>query len=56
MISPQPPESRLSEIETRLSEIETRRKRGSFGALAKRAAALHISLDDLAAWLEPQRE
>ena len=39
-----------------LSEIETRRKRGSFGALAKRAAALHISLDDLAAWLEPQRE
>jgi hypothetical protein len=39
-----------------LSEIETRRKPGSFNALAKLAAALHISLDDLAAWLEPQRE
>ena len=39
-----------------LSEIETRRKRGSFGALAKLAAALQVSLDDLAAWLEPQRE
>jgi DNA-binding Xre family transcriptional regulator len=39
-----------------LSEIETRRKPGSFGALAKLAAALHISLDDLAAWLEPQHE
>jgi DNA-binding Xre family transcriptional regulator len=39
-----------------LSEIETRRKRGSFGALAKLAAALQVSLDDLAAWLAPQRE
>jgi ribosome-binding ATPase YchF (GTP1/OBG family) len=39
-----------------LSEIETRRKRGSFGALAKLTAALRISLDDLGAWLEPQRE
>jgi hypothetical protein len=39
-----------------LSEIETRRKPGSFGALAKLATALCISLDDLAAWLEPQRE
>ena len=39
-----------------LSEIETRRKPGSFGALAKLAAALHISLDDLADWLEPQQE
>jgi DNA-binding Xre family transcriptional regulator len=39
-----------------LSEIETRRKPGSFAALAKLAAALHISLDDLAAWLEPLRE
>jgi DNA-binding Xre family transcriptional regulator len=39
-----------------LSEIETRRKPGSFGALAKLATALHISLDDLAAWLEPQQE
>ena len=39
-----------------LSEIETRRQPGSFSALAKLAAALHISLDDLAAWLEPQQE
>jgi DNA-binding Xre family transcriptional regulator len=39
-----------------LSEIETRRKPGSFTALAKLAAALHVSLDDLAAWLEPQQE
>ena len=39
-----------------LSEIETRRKPGSFSALAKLAAALHISLDDLAAWFEPQKE
>jgi DNA-binding XRE family transcriptional regulator len=39
-----------------LSEIETRRKPGSFAALAKLAAALHISLDDLAAWLQPQHE
>jgi DNA-binding XRE family transcriptional regulator len=39
-----------------LSEIETRRKPGSFGAFAKLAAALHISLDDLAAWIGPQQE
>jgi ribosome-binding ATPase YchF (GTP1/OBG family) len=39
-----------------LTEIETRRKPGSFGALAKIAAALRISLDDLAAWLKPQQE
>jgi ribosome-binding ATPase YchF (GTP1/OBG family) len=39
-----------------LSEIETRRKPGSFSALAKLATALHISLDDLAAWLKPQQE
>lgn len=39
-----------------LSEIETRRKPGSFSALAKLAAALHISLDDLAAWLGPRQE
>jgi DNA-binding Xre family transcriptional regulator len=39
-----------------LSEIETRRKPGSFAALTKLAAALSISLDDLAAWLEPQRD
>jgi DNA-binding Xre family transcriptional regulator len=37
-----------------LSEIETRRKPGSFGALAKLAAALRVSLDDLAAWLHQQ--
>ena len=39
-----------------LTEIETRRKPGSFTALAKLAAALCISLDDLAAWIAPQRE
>ena len=39
-----------------LSKIETRRKPGSFAALAKIAAALCISLDDLAAWLGPQQE
>jgi len=39
-----------------LSEIETRRKPGSFHALARLAAALHISLDDLAAWLEPRQK
>jgi len=39
-----------------LTEIETRRKPGSFGALAKLAAVLRISLDDLAAWLKPQQE
>ena len=39
-----------------LSEIETRRKPGSFAALAKLAAALRISLDDLAAWLKPEQE
>ena len=39
-----------------LTEIETRRKPGSFAALAKIAAALRISLDDLAAWLGPQQE
>ena len=39
-----------------LSEIETRRKPGSFSALAKLAAALQLSLDDLAAWLKPQQE
>jgi DNA-binding XRE family transcriptional regulator len=38
-----------------LSEIETRRKPGSFHALARLAVALHISLDDLAAWLEPRQ-
>ncbi|MGH7062849.1 MAG: helix-turn-helix domain-containing protein [Stellaceae bacterium] len=39
-----------------LSEIETRRKPGSFATLAKIAAALRISLDDLAAWLQAQQE
>src|SRR5207247_2476376 len=39
-----------------LSEIETRRKPGSFAALAKLAAALRISLDDLAAWPAPRPE
>jgi ribosome-binding ATPase YchF (GTP1/OBG family) len=39
-----------------LTEIETRRKPGSFAALAKIAAALRISLDDLAAWLKPPQE
>ena len=39
-----------------LTEIETRRKPGSFAALAKIAAALRISLDDLAAWLGPEHE
>jgi len=39
-----------------LSEIETRRKPGSFHALARLTAALHVSLDDLAAWLEPRQK
>jgi DNA-binding Xre family transcriptional regulator len=39
-----------------LTEIETRRKPGSFAALTKLAAALSISLDDLAAWLGPPRD
>jgi DNA-binding XRE family transcriptional regulator len=33
-----------------VTEIETRKKPGSFDALAKIAAALKISLDDIAAW------
>ncbi|HJU16962.1 MAG TPA: helix-turn-helix transcriptional regulator [Stellaceae bacterium] len=36
-----------------LTEIETRKKPGSFDAIAKIAAALRISLDDIAAWLKP---
>jgi DNA-binding Xre family transcriptional regulator len=39
-----------------LTEIETRRKPGSFAALAKLATALHVSLDDLAAWIEPRED
>lgn len=35
-----------------LSEIETGRKPGSFEAIARIAAALRVSLDDLAAWLK----
>ncbi len=38
-----------------LTEIETGRKPGSFNALAKLAAALKISLDDIAAWTAEQR-
>jgi DNA-binding Xre family transcriptional regulator len=38
-----------------LSEIETKKKPGSFDALAKLAAALHVSLDDIAYWLDPAR-
>ena len=33
-----------------LTEIETGKKPGSFRALARLAAALRISLDDIAAW------
>jgi DNA-binding XRE family transcriptional regulator len=36
-----------------LTEIETRRKPGSLAAMAKLAAALRVSLDDIAAWLVP---
>jgi DNA-binding XRE family transcriptional regulator len=36
-----------------LTEIETRRKPGSFDAMMKLAAALCISLDDIAGWLRP---
>jgi DNA-binding Xre family transcriptional regulator len=39
-----------------LTEIETRRKPGSFAALAKLATALHVSLDDLAAWIGPRED
>jgi DNA-binding XRE family transcriptional regulator len=35
-----------------LTEIETRRKPGSFEAIAKIAAALRLSLDDIAAWTQ----
>ena len=35
-----------------LTEIETRRKPGSFEAIAKIAAALRISLDDIAPWTQ----
>ena len=34
-----------------LTEIETRKKAGSFDVIARLAAALRISLDDVAAWL-----
>jgi DNA-binding XRE family transcriptional regulator len=35
-----------------LTEIETGRKPGSFEAIAKIAAALRLSLDDIAAWTQ----
>jgi DNA-binding XRE family transcriptional regulator len=34
-----------------VTEIETRRKPGSFRAIANLAAALRVSLDDIAPWL-----
>jgi DNA-binding XRE family transcriptional regulator len=37
-----------------LTEIETRRKPGSIAAIIKLAAALRVSLDDIAAWLKPE--
>jgi ribosome-binding protein aMBF1 (putative translation factor) len=37
-----------------VSEIETGRKPGRFDAMMKLAAALEISLDDIAAWLKPR--
>jgi DNA-binding XRE family transcriptional regulator len=37
-----------------LTEIETGRKTGSLRAMIKLAAALRISLDDIAAWLRPE--
>ena len=36
-----------------LTEIETRRKPGSLVAVISLAAALRVSLDDIAAWLKP---
>lgn len=38
-----------------VTEIETGKKPGSFDALAKLAAVLKISLDDIAAWTLPKR-
>jgi DNA-binding XRE family transcriptional regulator len=38
-----------------LTEIETRKKPCSFEAMIKLAAALGISLDDIAAWVKPRR-
>lgn len=38
-----------------VTEIETGKKPGSFDALAKLAAALKISLDDIAAWTTANR-
>src|SRR5437763_7056394 len=37
-----------------LTEIETGRKPGSLNAMVKLAAALRVSLDDMAAWLRPE--
>ncbi|MGA8381338.1 MAG: helix-turn-helix transcriptional regulator [Stellaceae bacterium] len=41
---------------SQLGAIEARRRPGSFAALTKLAKALDVSLDELAAWVEPQRE
>jgi len=38
-----------------LTEIETKKKPGSFDALTRLAAALRISLDDIAAWTAHKR-
>jgi transcriptional regulator with XRE-family HTH domain len=38
-----------------VTEIETGKKPGSFAVLAKLAAALGISLDDIAAWVAEPR-
>jgi DNA-binding XRE family transcriptional regulator len=38
-----------------LTEIERIKKPGSFDALAELAAALRVSLDDIAYWLAPER-
>ena len=37
-----------------LTEIETRKKPGSFDAMIRLAAALSVSLDDIAAWVKPR--
>jgi ribosome-binding protein aMBF1 (putative translation factor) len=41
---------------SRIGDIEERRQTGSIGALAKLAAALRVSLDELAPWLEQESE
>jgi DNA-binding XRE family transcriptional regulator len=39
-----------------VTEIETGKKPGSFDALAKLAATLKISLDDIATWMQSRRQ